>query len=103
MVGSVYPEGIIPEPLSKYAVTLWSYNFSQTVFLLEFSTFDHVVLRDPLALCHSVCGDVLDTFLEYSPDPDTDIGGHDVHQTKPGKTFELVDIQLKRERWDDSI
>ena len=37
----------------------------------------------------------LDALLEHGSDPHADVGGHDVHQTEPGKTLELVNIQLK--------
>ena len=99
VVGSVYPERVVAEPLSENVVTLWKLKVSlssdSVLSHCGVSTFDHVVLRETLALRDSVGGDVLDTFLEYRPDPNTDIGGHDVHQTKSSKTFELVDIQLK--------
>ena len=37
----------------------------------------------------------LDALLEHGSDPHADVGGHNVHQTEPGKTLELVNIQLK--------
>ena len=37
----------------------------------------------------------LDALLEHGSDPHADVGGHDVHQTEPGETLELVDVQLK--------
>ena len=58
-------------------------------------TFDHVVLGNALASCNSVGGDVLDTLLEHGPDPNADVGRHNVHQPKPGEALELVDVQLK--------
>ena len=96
VVRSVNPEWVVAESLSENAVTLWKLKLLVSVLShCEVYTFDHVVLRETLALRDSVGGDVLDTFLEYRPDPNTDIGGHNVHQTKSSKTFELVDIQLK--------
>ena len=37
----------------------------------------------------------LDALLEHGSDPHADVGGHNVHQTEPGKTLELVNIQLQ--------
>ena len=97
VVRSVNPEWVVAESLSENAVTLLKLKLLVSVLShCEVSTFDHVVLRDALTPSNSVGSDVLDTFLEYRPDPNTDIGGHDVHETKSCKTFELVDIQLKK-------
>lgn len=63
----------------------------------KYLTFDHKVLWDPLPPGDPVAGYVLDALLEHGPDPDTDVGGHDVHEPEPGQALELVDVQLKRE------
>ena len=64
-------------------------------FLLNLLTLDHVVLGDALSPGHPVGGDVLDALLEHSPDPDAEVGRHNVHQPEPGEALELVDVQLK--------
>ena len=63
-------------------------------FLLNL-TLDHVVLGDALSPGHPVGGDVLDALLEHGPDPDAEVGRHNVHQPEPGEALELVDVQLK--------
>ena len=35
-------------------------------------------------------------YLEDSSDPNTDVGGYNVHQSKSSEAFELLDVQLKR-------
>ena len=32
--------------------------------------------------------------LEHSSNPDTDVGGHYVHQPEPSEALELLDVQL---------
>ena len=39
---------------------------------------------------------LFDDHLEDRPDPDADVGRNNVHQTKTGKTLELLDVQLKK-------
>ena len=63
--------------------------------LITILTFDHVILGDSLSPGHSVCGNVLDSFLEHGPDPHADVCCHDVHETEPSETFELVNVELK--------
>ena len=76
-------------------------------------TFNHKVLRDTFSSGHSVSSDVLypllknvsswfcfhwlfKIYLEDSSDPNTDVGGYNVHQSKSSEAFELLDVQLKR-------
>ena len=63
--------------------------------LIVILTFDHVILGDALSPSNSVCGNVLDSFLEHGPDPDADVCRHNVHETEACKTFELVNVELK--------
>ena len=64
-------------------------------FLHSLLTLDHVVLGDTLSPGHPVGGDVLDPLLEHGPDPDAEVGRHNVHQPEPGEALELVNVQLK--------
>ena len=44
---------------------------------------------------------MFDDHLEDRPDPDADVGRDNVHQTKTGKTLELLDVQLKKSIYSD--
>ena len=85
--------------LGKSLQKLWkSIMTSVGKFVIVLHTFYHEVFRDPLSTSHSVGSNILDTLFEHSSDPNTNICSHNVHQTKPRKTFKLVNIELKQNK-----
>lgn len=57
-------------------------------------TEDNAIFRGD-ALVAVVHGDLLERLQDEGADPDTDIGGRNVHQSEAGEHFEAVDVELE--------